>query len=115
MAIPVAIAAAQAVANIAGTIAGISDMNKRRFYEMNLGLLNYDQREKLEKLLREANSEDARQSILAQTLGSGNMARIDGLAKLQAEKEKTKKTVIAIALVGAIVIISGILFIGKKN
>ena len=115
MAVQAAMAVVNTAANVAATISGISDMNKRRFYEMNLGLLNYDQREKLEKLVREADSESARQAILQQTIGSANTARIDALGKIQAEKEKTKKTVLAIALVGGIIIIGGLLFIGKRN
>jgi hypothetical protein len=115
MAIPVAIAAAQAVTGIAATIAGISDMQKRRFYEMNLGLLNYDQRERLEKQMMEADSENARLAILQQTLGSVNTARAQGLSTVQAEKEKTKKTVLTIALIGGFIIIGGLLFIGKRR
>jgi len=114
MAVPV-LAAAQTITNIAGTIANISDMGKRRFYEQNLGLLNFDQKEKLEKLLREANSESARQTILAQTIGSSNVARIDALAKVQAEKEKTKKTVLVVSIIGAVILLGGLIFITKRR
>lgn len=100
---------------VANAISGNADARKRRLYEQNLALLTFDQKEKLEKLVREANSEDARQAILAQTIGSANTARIEGLSKLQAEKEKTKKTVITIALVGGFIVIGGLLFIRKKN
>lgn len=107
--------AVQAVAGVVNSIAGISDMNKRRLYEQNLGLLNLDQKAKLDQLLRSAKSEEARQAILAQTLSTANSARIDALAKVQAEKEKTKKTVLVVSIVGGIVLLGGLLLILAKR
>lgn len=108
-------AAISAITGVGATIAGIKDMNKRRFFESNFALLSYDQKERLEKQLMEADSENARLAILQQTLGSVNTARVQGLSNLQAEKEKTKKTVLTIALIGGFIIIGGLLFIGKKR
>lgn len=117
MALPIA-AASQAVSAVTGvvnSIASISDMSKRRLYEQNLGLLSLDQKAKLEGLLRSANSEDARQAILSQTLSSTNTARIDALAKVQAEKEKTKKTILVVSIIGGIVLLGGLLLILAKR
>lgn len=107
--------AVQAVAGVVNSIAGISDMNKRRLYEQNLGLLNLDQKAKLDQLLRSAKSEEARQAILAQTLSTANSARIDALAKVQTEKEKTKKTVLVVSIVGGIILLGGLLLILAKR
>lgn len=118
MAVPVmAISAGvSAVTGIVNSISAISDANKRRTYEQNLGLLTLDQKKALETLLIKAGSEQAREQILAQTLGSANTARIDALAKLQTEKEKTKKTIIVVSIVGGIIIVGGLLLIlAKRN
>jgi len=117
MAVPVmAISAGvSAVTGIVNSISAISDANKRRAYEQNLGLLTLDQKAKLEKLLIKAGSEQAREQILAQTLGTANSARIDALAKVQAEKEKTKKTVLVVAIIGGVVIVGGLLLILAKR
>lgn len=118
MAVPImAISAGvSAVTGIASAISGTSDAAKRRTYEQNLGLLNLDQKQKLEGLLRDAGSEQARQQILAQTLGTANTARIDALAKVQTEKEKTKKTLLVVGIIGGVVILGGLLFIlAKRN
>ena len=109
-----AAAAVQAVTSIGTAIAGVQDMNKRRVYDQNFALLNFDQRQKLETLMREAGSEQARQQILAQTLGSANVARIDALARVQAEKEKTKKTLIIVGL-GGILLLATVFIISRKR
>lgn len=117
MAVPIAAASqvVTAVTGVVNSIAGISDMNKRRLYEQNLGLLSLDQKAKLDQLLRSAQSEDARQAILAQTLSTSNSARIDALAKVQAEKEKTKKTILVVSIIGGIVLLGGLLLILAKR
>jgi hypothetical protein len=115
MAVQVALAAVQTVTDVVAAIASINDMGKRRLYEQNLGLLTFDQKEKLERLMMQAGSEQARQQILAQTLGSSNVARIDGLAKVQAEKEKTKKTVLVVSIIGGVVLIGALIFLVKRR
>lgn len=107
--------AVSAVSGIAGAISGTSDAAKRRTYEQNLGLLNLDQKRKLEGLLQEAGSEQARQQILAQTLGTANTARIDALAKIQVEREKTKKTLLVVGIIGGVIVLGGLLFILAKR
>lgn len=117
MAVPVAAISAgvSAVTGVVNSITSITDANKRRMYEQNLGLLTLEQRAKLEELMRKAGSETARQQILAQTLGTANTARIDALAKVQAEREKTKKTVLVVSIIGGVILLGGILFILAKN
>ena len=98
-----AAAAAQAVASIATSINGISDANKRRKFEQNLAALDYDQKIALNKLLMGAQSEQAREQILGDTLGKLNTARVDALGKIQIEKEKTKKVLLVVGAVGAVI------------
>jgi hypothetical protein len=111
-----AAAAAQAVASIATSINGISDANKRRKFEQNLAALDYDQKIALNKLLMGAQSEQAREQILGDTLGKLNTARVDALGKLQVEKEKTKKTLLVVGAVGAVIgILAFIVILAKRN
>jgi hypothetical protein len=109
------LAAAESVANIANAIAGISDMNKRRKFEQNLSSLDYDQKLILSKALNDANSEQARQQILGDTLGKLDVARIDALGKVQAEKEKTKKTLYILGGVAGIIVVIGLVMILVKR
>jgi uncharacterized membrane protein len=113
----IGLAAAESVANIANAIAGISDMNKRRKFEQNLASLDYDQKIALSKALNDANSESARQQILGDTLGKLDVARIDALGKLQAEKEKTKKTLYILGGIAGIIVVIGLItiFIKRKK
>jgi hypothetical protein len=100
--------------SIVGAITGTSDAAKRRMYEQNLALLNVDEKRKLEKLLRDAGSEQARQQVLAATLGQLGTARIEALSRLEQEREKTKKTVLILSIVGGVVLIGGLIFVLKK-
>jgi hypothetical protein len=114
---PLTVAAvAQSVASIGQSINSIGDVNKRRKYEQNLAALDYDQKIALNKLLMGAKSEEARQQILSETLGKLNTARIDALGKLEVEKEKTKKTLLVVGAVGAVIgILAFIIILAKRN
>lgn len=105
---------AQAGVSIVSALSGTSDAAKRRIYEQNLALLNVDEKRKLEKLLRDAGSEQARQQVLAATLGQLGTARIEALSRLEQEREKTKKTVLILSIVGGVVLIGGLIFVLKK-
>jgi hypothetical protein len=114
---PLTVAAvAQSVASIGQSINSIGDVNKRRKYEQNLAALDYDQKIALNKLLMGAKSEEARQEILSETLGKLNTSRIDALGKIQVEKEKTKKTLLVVGAVGAVIgILAFIVILAKRN
>ena len=58
-----ATAAISAVSGLTNAVSGISDTTKRRLYEQNLASLNFDQKLAIEKMLRDAGSEDAKQEI----------------------------------------------------
>jgi hypothetical protein len=101
-------AVAGALTGIASAIANTKDMNQRRRFVQNLSALDYDQKVILNKQLIEANSEAARQQILADTLGKLDVARIDALGKVQAEKEKTKKAMYIVAGIGGLIVVGGL-------
>jgi hypothetical protein len=111
----VATAIVGAGASVATAIGSISDMDKRRLYTQNLGLLDLDQKKKLNDALLSANSEAARQQILADVLGRINTARVDSLGKLAQEKEKTKKTLITVAIIAGSVLTLGLLLVFYKK
>jgi hypothetical protein len=108
-------AVAGALTGIASAIANTKDMNQRRKFVQNLASLDYDQKVILNKQLIEANSEAARQQILGDTLGKLDVARIEALGKVQAEKEKTKKSLYIVAGIGGLIIVGGLVAIKLKR
>jgi hypothetical protein len=100
---------------IVNTIAGTSDMTKRRNYVQNLAALDYDQKVALNKQLLASNSNDARQAILTNVLGQLDTARINGLATVQTEKEKTAKTVTTVAIVVGGILLLGVIVLKLKR
>lgn len=115
MAVPVIIGVASAATGIVSAISSTSDAAKKRTYEQNLAFLSIDEKKKLDRLLLGAKSEEARQQILAATLGSISSARVGAMATLQAEKEKTKKTLLVVGIIAGAVIIGGLVFILTKR
>ena len=108
-------AVAGALTGIASAIANTKDMNQRRKFVQNLAALDYDQKVILNKQLIEANSEAARQQILGDTLGKLDVARIEALGKVQAEKEKTKKSLYIVAGISGLIIVGGLVAIKLKR
>lgn len=116
MAVPIIAAVVSAGTGIVTAISGTSDAAKRRTYEQNLAFLSADDKKKLDNVLLRTKSEEARQQILAATLGSISSARVGGLAIVQAEKEKTKKTLMLVGLItGAIILVGVVLVFIKKK
>lgn len=108
-------ASIQALTGIATAIASINDADKRRKFEQQIALMNFDQREKLDKALRESKSADGRQLIVGQLLSGTSVARIDALSKVQVEKEKTKKVLLITGIAGGIILLGGFLFLIAKR
>lgn len=117
MAVPVmAVAAvASAASGIVSSISNVADAGKRRVYEQNLQLLSADEKKKLDAMLLSAKSDEARQQILASTLGTIGSARVSALATVKAEKEKTKKTLIVVGVIAAVIILGGLVYITAKR
>ena len=100
---------------VATAIAGTADSRKRTQFLQQLELLDYDQKKKLNDDLIKANSEDARQQILANTLGGISGKRVDTLGALAIEKEKTNKVVTIIGLGAGILLFGGVVFVLLDN
>lgn len=96
-------------------ISGTSDAAKRRTYERNLAFLSADDKKKLDKLLLQSGSQQAKEQILAQTLGQVGSARVQALSQLQVEREKTNKTILVIASIAGILLLGGIVLILAKR
>ena len=111
----IATAAASAVSGLVNSVTNISNTGKRRLYEQNLASLSFDQKLAIDKMLKEASSEEARQQILQQTLGNLGGARINAISLVQVEKEKTKKTMLIIGGIIAVLAVVGIIVTLKKK
>lgn len=96
---------AGAATAVVGVLATVNDQNKRRAFEQNFAALNFDQQDKLNKLLLDANSETERLAILTQSLSASSTQRINNIASLYAEAEKKKRN-------QQLIIGGGILFVG---
>ena len=100
--------------NVANTINNINDVNTRRRYEQSLANLSFDQKAALNDALINAQSESQRLAILAQVLGGTTQTRINAMAQIQAEKEKTKKFVLVSVIVGVVVLGAIVLTLRNK-
>lgn len=96
-------------------IGGVGEAEKKRAYERNFASLSIDEKKKLDKLLIQAGSDQAKQQILAATLGQVGNARVQALSQLEAEREKTNKTILIIAAVTGILLVGGIVLILAKK
>jgi len=107
-------AAIGAAGSVGGAVAGASGQAKQRLYQQNFDLLSLEDKKKLESALQGAKSEEARQKILADTLGTIGGARVDALGKLQQEKEKTKKTLLVVGIAGGVLLILTLILVNRK-
>jgi N-acetylneuraminic acid mutarotase len=116
-AVTAAAAVITAGTGVATAISGTADARKRTQFVQQLELLDYDQKKKLNDDLIKANSEEARQQILGNTLGGISGKRVDTLGALAIEKEKTNKVVTIIGLGAGILLFGGVILvlIDKKN
>jgi hypothetical protein len=108
-------AAVSAAASVGGAIKGGIDADKKRFLEQQLAFLDNEQKQKLEKQLREATSEQERQKILASTIEGIAAARVRGLSVVQVEKEKTKKQLLIVGAIGLSVVLLALILVGRKK
>ena len=101
---------------VATAIAGTAVARKRNFYMANLEALDYDQKKKLNDDLIKASSADARQKILADTLGGISNTRVQTLGAVALEKEKTNKIVTIIGVGAGVLILGSFVYIlGRKK
>lgn len=97
-------AGVSALAGIAGTIAGINDMKKRREFEQAMGLLSNSQQNELNEKLLKANTQNERLQILSSAILQYTIS-----AQAGADKTNTVMLIIA-ATIGVALIIGGIVY-----
>lgn len=114
MPLPLIIAAIGAAASVAGATKGGIDADKKRKFEQQLTFLNNEEKLKLEAKLRDAKSEEERIRILSTTLEGISSARVKGLSTVQVEKEKTKKQLLTLGIVGGVLVILTIIIVSRK-
>lgn len=100
---------------VATAIAGTADARKRNFYMANLEALDYDQKKKLNDDLIKASSADARQKILADTLGGISNTRVQTLGAVALEKEKTNKIVTIIGVGAGVLLLGSFVYILSRK
>lgn len=111
-----AIAAVVSAASAVGTgVKGASDADKKRYFETQLAFLNNEEKQKLEKKLREAKSDEERLKIFGSTIDAISAARVKGLSTVQVEKEKTKKQLITIGIVGGALVLITLLVVSRRQ
>lgn len=107
MAVDPVSAAVQVGTAIANTVAGISDMNKRRRFEQSLALLSNSQQKELNEKLMKVSSQNERLQILSDSMVQYAIANETGAAK--------KETVMYIIAGGlAVVILIGAIIYAKR-
>jgi len=108
-------AVVSAAASVGGAVKGGVDADKKRFLEQQLAFLNNEQKQKLERDLRAAKSEEERQKILASTIEGIASARVKGLSTVQVEKEKTKKQLMLVGIVAVSLVLVTLLVVSRKK
>lgn len=104
-----------AAATIGSTIAGVTDANQRRKYEQNLMFLDAQQKKALNNVLLQQQSEEGRQKILAETLGTLNQSRIAAMVSLEQEKEKTRRYAFIGIGVTVVLLIGVLIYVSKTK
>lgn len=94
----------QALTGIAGTIAGINDMKKRREYEQAMGLLSNAQQKELNEKLLKANTQNERLQILSSAI-------LQYTINAQTAQDKSNTVMLIIAgAIGVTLIIGAIIY-----
>ena len=115
MSVTAGIAIAQQLAQIGESINNVVDVNKRRIYEQQLTLLSINEREALNKALKQQQNEESKQKLLAEVLGTMNRDRIDAMVRTQNEKEKTVRYLYIFGGIAILTLIGVYVYISKKG
>lgn len=108
-------AVVSAASSVGGAVKGGVDADKKRFIEQQLAFLDNEQKQKLEAQLRNATSEQERLKILGSTLEGISAARVKGLSSVQVEKEKTKKQLLIVGIVGGVILLVTLLVVRRNK
>lgn len=115
MAVQAIIAAADVLANISESVGNIVDTNKRREFEFKLSLLNINQKEALDKALKQQRTQESKERLLTEILGTMNKDRIDSLVATQNEREKTKRYLYIFGGVALLALIGIFVYVSKNK
>jgi hypothetical protein len=115
MSVAAAVMITQQLTQIGESINNVVDVNKRRNYEQKLTLLSINEREALNKALKQQQSEEAKQKLLADVLGTMNRDRIDAMVRTQNEREKTIRYLYIFGGVAILTLIGIYVYIAKKG
>lgn len=115
MPIPIIIAAVAAAASVGSATAGAINQSKQRYMNEQLAFLNKEQQDRLARDLANAKSEEERIRIVSSAVTTVSEARLKGLTVVQMEKEKSKKTILVVAIAGAAIVLVTVLLITRKR
>lgn len=118
----IAPAIAQTATAIPKLIAEIGDQRQRRIYEQSYAQLSATQKAALDKAMLEQNDEQARDRLLADTLGQYNVARINAITQAYSEKQRSElekaklmNNIIIIGVISGTALLAVLLYINRKK
>lgn len=118
----IAPAIAQTATAIPKLIADIGDQRQRRIYEQSYAQLSATQKAALDKAMLEQNDEQARDRLLADTLGQYNVARINAITQAYSEKQRSElekaklmNNIIIIGVISGTALLAVLLYINRKK
>lgn len=115
MPVPLIIAAVGAAASVASAGIGASKQARERYMMEQLSFLNKEQEQKLARELASAKSEEERVKIISQAVSNVAEARLKGLTVVQLEREKSKKTILIVAIAGAAAVLVAVLLLTRRK
>lgn len=107
--------AAQVLAEIGESVNNIVDTNKRREFEFKLSLLSINQKEALDKALKQQRTQESKERLLTEILGTMNRDRINSLVATQNEREKTMRYLYIFGGVALLALVGIFVYVSKKN
>lgn len=109
------IAAVESLANIAESVGNVVDTQKRREFEFKLTMLDVNEREALNKALKRQKSQESKEKILTEVLGSMNRDRINALVLKENEREKTLRYLYIFGGVAILTLVGIFVYVSKKG
>lgn len=108
--------ALSAATGVFEVISRIDDQKKRQLFQQNFSAISLDQQIKLDKSIRDAQSETEKFRILADALTKINIQRISGKAETVIQQERAQRNQkIILASVLLTIGLVGIFLIAKQN
>lgn len=108
-------AIAQALGGIGESVSNIVDTNKRREFEFKLSMLDVNEREALNKALKRQKSQESKERLLTEVLGTMNRDRINALVLKENEREKTLRYLYIFGGVAILTLVGIFVYVAKKG